>query len=518
MNRTLKRPMFRIGGPVNQGTGIMSHVEPKYYVMGGRVGFRVGGIGVSNLNYPDQFTLPQFQSGLGILQRNNGLGNLGDYSTSNETTPIKPSIIDYNRELMKERGITPSKYLLDLQAAGEPKIQKGWFGETSLEKSMREKKEANPSYTPFYYNAAEKAQLGQSLNAARDQEKLYDSGVNVMEGADRPAAVPVAKNKPSYDETNKTDPKAEIKKDAALLKELMHGEDYQDMTKGEIALIVARALAEPGSIGNKIRVANELAIPVIKARKSEDKESVLEAYKAYREREKAEIAAGKQGTLEKDARAMTAAYINANPNDPNVQTAEGRSKIYNDMFEQRLSGEMKIGARTKWATWAGQDKQTVDSLRKQKDTLEELQKNKGKLPADKQKEYDDILIKLNRYKQTYPEQFKEYSYATGGRVKLADGTSDPEDQDTTSTTPDKTIESTTTSADAGTQQTQLKPVVKLSFQELRTRLPKEITNDIVNLIANSQEALQDFAYIKTQQDVNNFNVKYGVNLVLPSNR
>ena len=55
---------------------------------------------------------------------------------------------------------------------------------------------------------------------------------------------------------------------------------------------------------------------------------------------------------------------------------------------------------------------------------------------------------------------------------------------------------------------------KLNFNDLRTRLPQEITDDIVRLIANSEEALQDFAYIRTQGDVEKFNVKYGVNLVL----
>jgi hypothetical protein len=60
-----------------------------------------------------------------------------------------------------------------------------------------------------------------------------------------------------------------------------------------------------------------------------------------------------------------------------------------------------------------------------------------------------------------------------------------------------------------------KTVEKLSFAELRNRLPKEITDDVVSLIATSEEALQDFAYIRTQQDINNFNVKYGVNLILP---
>ena len=60
-----------------------------------------------------------------------------------------------------------------------------------------------------------------------------------------------------------------------------------------------------------------------------------------------------------------------------------------------------------------------------------------------------------------------------------------------------------------------KPVEKLSYQQLRDRLPQEITNDVVMLIANSEEALQDFAYIRTQNDVSKFNVKYGVNLVVP---
>jgi len=57
---------------------------------------------------------------------------------------------------------------------------------------------------------------------------------------------------------------------------------------------------------------------------------------------------------------------------------------------------------------------------------------------------------------------------------------------------------------------------QLSFPELRSRLPVEITDDIIRLMVNSPEALTDFAQIQTQQDVDNFNSKYGVNLVLPS--
>ena len=55
----------------------------------------------------------------------------------------------------------------------------------------------------------------------------------------------------------------------------------------------------------------------------------------------------------------------------------------------------------------------------------------------------------------------------------------------------------------------------IDYDTLRARLPREITDDIVRLIAASPEALEDFATIATQQDVDLFNQKYSVNLVLP---
>ena len=56
----------------------------------------------------------------------------------------------------------------------------------------------------------------------------------------------------------------------------------------------------------------------------------------------------------------------------------------------------------------------------------------------------------------------------------------------------------------------------VTYEELRARLPQEVGDDIVRLLANSAEALEDFAMIQTEQDINIFNKKYGVNLVLPS--
>jgi len=55
-----------------------------------------------------------------------------------------------------------------------------------------------------------------------------------------------------------------------------------------------------------------------------------------------------------------------------------------------------------------------------------------------------------------------------------------------------------------------------SYELLRARLPQEITNDIVMLIAYNPQAFEDFAAIETQQDVMAFNKKYQVELVIPA--
>ena len=56
----------------------------------------------------------------------------------------------------------------------------------------------------------------------------------------------------------------------------------------------------------------------------------------------------------------------------------------------------------------------------------------------------------------------------------------------------------------------------MTYDQLRAKLPDFITDDIVKLIAYSPPAFKDFASIETQQDVEEFNDKYDVNLVLPN--
>jgi len=57
--------------------------------------------------------------------------------------------------------------------------------------------------------------------------------------------------------------------------------------------------------------------------------------------------------------------------------------------------------------------------------------------------------------------------------------------------------------------------INISYEQLRERLPQEISDEIVTLLSQSYEAFADFAEIQTQADVNEFNTKYNVQLFLP---
>ena len=112
------------------------------------------------------------------------------------------------------------------------------------------------------------------------------------------------------------------------------------------------------------------------------------------------------------------------------------------------------------------------------------------------------LVEYDQTKQI-PSRLLEEGLAEGGRVGYQTGGD---------VMPGQPMQAAGT-MDQGAEQDS--PVQDLSFEELRARLPQEITDDIVQLIANSKQALIDFANIRTQQDVNAFNQKFDVNLVVP---
>jgi len=121
-----------------------------------------------------------------------------------------------------------------------------------------------------------------------------------------------------------------------------------------------------------------------------------------------------------------------------------------------------------------------------------------------QKVTDDPQIKRDAI-QAIKIELEELTYASGGRAGYANGELVEEQITETAT------------MDPGAMGAQnMNTDNPISYDQLRARLPAEITDDIVELITNSAEALEDFAMISDQSQVDQFNRKYSVNLVLPA--
>ena len=71
-------------------------------------------------------------------------------------------------------------------------------------------------------------------------------------------------------------------------------------------------------------------------------------------------------------------------------------------------------------------------------------------------------------------------------------------------------------ADVREQSAAMQSQPALTFEELRARLPNEVTDAVVRLLASSEAALLDFAGIESEQDIAIFNQKYNSDLQLPT--
>jgi hypothetical protein len=179
--------------------------------------------------------------------------------------------------------------------------------------------------------------------------------------------------------------------------------------------------------------------------------------------------------------------------------------------QRRLEKELEkagkfIGPAEKGAPQIAPDQTKIENLEKQLEDNAKLQVQLAGVEQDPVREallkaiaagtytFEDLII----YDQTGKLPVEE-ELAKGGRVGLQMG-----GQPMPETMP----------TDQGP--VQASPVQDLTFEELRARLPQTITDDIITLIANSEQALTDFANIQTQQDVSAFNQKYEVNLQLPA--
>ena len=252
-------------------------------------------------------------------------------------------------------------------------------------------------------------------------------------------------------------------------------------TKGKVALALSDAVGTPGSLADKAAVLNKALLGIAATKKKDKRELAKLAFAATTELEKADRMAGKKGFSERrfDEYANLATLKNRSPEQ------ERRFQILKDGLG------IKSGLTGNSATAAGKIANEVNK------SIVDLQTAAEDEKANIQSEIiagiNQLLliqgVTRDNVSGIIGFDVSNYLKADGGRVQKAMG---------------------------GPTETPAEPVAtNLTFEQLRTRLPKEITDDIVRLVATSEEALQDFAYIRTQGDVEKFNVKYGVNLVLP---
>ena len=192
--------------------------------------------------------------------------------------------------------------------------------------------------------------------------------------------------------------------------------------------------------------------------------------------------------------------------DEQKKLAEQQIKIQQNILTKEL------GTPVEYAAIIGDPNQFSDSMTayveqynqeqraKQRDYID---KNSGMMSEDELAQKALELFPIMRDGSvkardlTFEKLKEKYSFSTGGRAgyRLGGGTM-----------MESVVESKKETGE----------VKDLSYTELRARLPQEISNDIVQLLANSKKALLDFANIATPEDISNFNQEYDVNLTLPT--
>ena len=286
-----------------------------------------------------------------------------------------------------------------------------------------------------------------------------------------------------------------------------------DSDKGMAAIALSEAIGTPGTIADKAAVLNKSLAQIMAGKKKDKKDIAKLAYTATKEIEKAKIAAGKEGFSEKNFKKMV--ELQKIISDTTGRYSEAQKKAAQAEYDVAEKVIGSIGGKKTEGSLTGfnQAGELVSKLNKLAKTINKLEKGSTKY-NEKLQEY----FALRNFASGFKNEGLNAGIATvdailkaagnfpgakdGGRIGFAQGTS--------------MEESVQVSETVGQGETPTAQVQKLSYDELRNRLPKEITDDVIRLIANSNEALQDFAYIRTQGDVVKFNTKYGVNLVLPA--
>mgnify|MGYP003137520563 CR=1 FL=1 len=307
-----------------------------------------------------------------------------------------------------------------------------------------------------------------------------------------------------------TSMKESIESEVDILKDLLKD---TGTSKGEKALILAKAIKTPGKIADKLEVGAEEAAKLKKEERKEDKALILTAYKNYKAKELADGKLNAQETAVKN-------YVNKKMADPN--NTKKRNELELEAWEIVIKGAQSgkdINVEFATAMLSANNIAYKDALR-------DIRLHSGKKDAASKKKVaqaQEIIKEYAEYAKIAGITIPGLSdivkgLAEGGRVNRALGSPEMGEitetvEQETVTTPTEEVQATEVAAAENVEPMREVPV--MDFATLRSRLPKEITDDVVQLLANSKEALQDFYYINSQTDVSNFNTKYGVNLILP---
>jgi hypothetical protein len=294
-----------------------------------------------------------------------------------------------------------------------------------------------------------------------------------------------------------------ISDEVDVLKDLLKS---TGMSKGEKALLLAKVVGTPGSIKDKLDVGGDLALKELQEQKKQEKAIILTAYKNYKAKDLAGDKMNREETLVKN-------LVNRQLKDP--KNTKSKSQLELEAWKSLAPGNKDKDVNKEFALLKLADRGfQVQIQDAQSDIKNYSSKN---TPAAKLKvaEAQRILDLAAQYAAAAGLEIPVY--AEGGRVERAVGSpmmGETVTETVVEKTPNATMEATEVVAADNIEP--MAPVTKMDFADLRNRLPQEITDDIVQLLANSEEALQAFAYIKTQEDINAFNIKYGVNLILPA--
>ena len=281
----------------------------------------------------------------------------------------------------------------------------------------------------------------------------------------------------------------------------------EDDNKGIVAIALSDAIGTPGTIADKAAVLNKALLGIMVGKKKDKKDIAKLAYTATKQIQMAKIAAGKEGFSEKEIKNLKRLQ----------RIVNDTTGAYSDADKTEAQAEIDITKQAMNVVGGKKDTTKVMSAQNAREELKKFKKGSIKL-SEMSKDDPNYPKAVNEYLaeiqflSNYPELMLsirqlDATYANilgkkdGGRIGLANGT--------------PIEESIQVSETVGQGQVPTAQTPQLSFEEIRNRLPKEITDDVVRLIAGSNEALQDFSYIRTQGDVDKFNMKYGVTLVLP---